>query len=102
MASSPHVSDVGTVFTITVKDQDGVAVDLSTSSSKTLTIRSPKGTTTTWTLSYVTNGSDGKVTYTTVSGDLHTAGTWAGQLAFVFASASWKTDLFYFEVEDNL
>jgi len=103
MAESPHVGGVGIVFTFTVKDTANAAIDLSSSATKTLTVVAPNGVSTTWTLAYVTDGTDGQVKFTTTATtDLHTAGKWRAQLWMDFTTTSWYTDIVTFEIEANL
>lgn len=102
MAASPHVNDIGTVITITIKDQDETVIDISTSSSKVLEVRAPDGTIDEWSIAYATDGTDGTVVHVSQSGELHTAGTYTGQITVTIGTATWKTDLFYFDVEPNL
>lgn len=71
-----HVGDVGTQFTITILDQDDVAVDLSGYSTKQLIFTKPGGTSLTKTASFATDGTDGIIQYTSIAGDLDEAGIW--------------------------
>lgn len=66
---------IGVVITLTVKEA-GVVVDISTATTKQIKLRKPSGGTATYTGSFVTNGTDGKLTATTTSGDLDDIGTY--------------------------
>ena len=59
-----HVGDIGTVFTLTIKDGSSV-IDLSGATTKQIILRKPdRVTSSTKTASFVTDGSDGKIKYT--------------------------------------
>jgi len=71
-----HVNDVGTQFVVTIVDCDDVAVDISAFTPLQITFAKPDGTTVVQTASFYTDGTDGKIYYTTIAGDIDTAGTW--------------------------
>ena len=87
-----HNGDIGTVFEFTITDQDGVVVDISSATTKQIFIKSPYGRTQTKTASFTNSGSDGKIKYTTVSGDINAIGDWILQAYVVTSAGSWKTD----------
>ena len=96
------VGDIGTVFEITVKD-DGTVVDISgATTTKNILMLDPAGTLNTKTGEFTTNGTDGKVDYTTVSGDLDMSGTWRIQAYLKGASYDLHTSIGTFEVKDIL
>lgn len=96
-----HQWDVGTSFTLTVKD-NGVVVDVSGATTKQITFKNPSGSKFTKDLTFVTDGSDGQVRYITVSGDLNLTGTWTYQLYFILPSWEGRTSVHNFEVHKNL
>lgn len=97
-----HKNDIGTVFEVTVKDGTDI-VDLSSATELELLFLKPNGTKLTKTASLVSDGTDGKMQYTTVSGDLNASGTWKLQGHVVFGSTGeWHSDTIVFEVYDNL
>lgn len=100
-ADEIHENDIGTVFTATIKDGANV-VNVSTATTRQLLFKTPAGTLLTKTAALVTDGSDGKVKYTTVTGDLTPAGEWQVQGYVVSASGSWKSDIYKFTVHPNL
>ena len=61
--------DIGTVFEVTVKD-NGIVVDVSSVSVKQIKFLKPDGTIDTQTAAFKTNGTDGIIIYTAISGDL--------------------------------
>ena len=100
-ADEIHVGDIGTVFSVTVKDGTTV-VDISNASTKQILLQDPDGTTQTKTAEYETDGTDGVIKYTTVSGDLTLAGTWKIQAKVVITAGTWNTDVQEFKVYANL
>lgn len=74
---------IGVVIEVTVTEDDVVA-DLSTVTTKQLILRKPNGDELTKTALFTTNGSDGKLRYTTIAGDLDHIGTWKVQPYLVF------------------
>jgi hypothetical protein len=107
MASELHLSDIGTILRWTIEDS-GVAVDVSGATTKTVTLKRPDATTVTKTLVFSTKsgdtgtGSDGRVEYVIISGDLNQTGTWSFQINLVFASWTGKSDIGTFTVFANL
>ena len=101
-----HVSDIGTVFRVTVYDTDSAgatsALDISAATTKQFIFGKPDGTTSTKTATFTTDGSNGQLEYSTVSGDLDTAGTWSLQVYFATSGGSWRTDVGTFKVYENL
>ena len=94
-------NDFGTVFQFTIKDSD-VVVNLSSATTKQIIFTKPDGTKLTKTASFLTDGTDGIIYYTTISGDLDTCGVWQSQASLVFASSAYKTDIIKFQVHRNL
>lgn len=74
-----HNGDVGTIFRLTITDTDGTAIDVSTATVKYIYFQDPAGTKTQQTAAFYTDGADGKIQYTTVSGDIDSIGTWIVQ-----------------------
>lgn len=96
-----HVNDIGTIFRGTIKDAS-TTMDVSGATTKQIIFRKPNATTVTQTAAFYTDGSDGIIQYTTVSGDLDTAGIWRIQAYIVTPSGNWKTDVQQFEVYPNI
>lgn len=71
--------DVGTVLELTVYDENNIVINLVTATVKQIKLKSPPGLVTTKTASFTTDGTDGKIRYTTTSGDLSVAGAWQAQ-----------------------
>ena len=93
--------DYGTKFEVTINDENGV-VDVSAATTKNIIFEKPSGILVTQTASFTNSGTDGKIEYTTISGDLNEAGTWKIQAQIETGSGSWKSNISAFEVISNL
>jgi hypothetical protein len=67
-----------------------------------LILKSPSGNAKTKTASFTSDGTDGKIQYITVEGDLDEIGTWRLQSKITFPTASWSTEIGTFKVYENL
>lgn len=103
MASIPAVmqGQYGLVLTLTVKE-NGVVKNISTYTTRTLRYRKPDGSTIEVSMSFVTDGSDGKVTYTFPSGALDDGGSYSGQLFLSKTNVRLPTSKFSFTVNPSL
>ena len=105
--SSLRKGDVGTALRWTVSE-DGNAVDVSVATVKQLKLVKPDGTQLTKSLVNSTKGSDkkdgtdGRVEYVTVAGDVSLKGTYKWQLFFNLVSWSGNSWQGSFTVEDIL
>jgi len=100
-ANEIHVDDIGSLFSVTVKDDD-VVVDVSSATTKNIIFKHSNGTTLTKPAIFGTDGTDGVLTYTSIAGDLSLPGIWAIQVELVMSGGSWKSDVGEFMVEPNL
>jgi type IV secretory pathway VirB6-like protein len=100
-ANEIHQNDIGTIFKATIKD-DTTVVDISSATTKQLIFTKPDGTKLEKDASFFTDGTDGILTYTTVSGDLSVVGTWKVQGYVILTSGTWKTDIKKMKVHRNL
>ncbi len=80
-------NDIGTEIRITVKDQDGTVVDLTTATSATLTM-DILGTRKTLSCSFVEPRTGGVVRHYSTGTDLSVSGPVRAELAVVFADGS--------------
>jgi hypothetical protein len=71
-----HQNDIGLMFKLTVKDQDGSIVPLDNSYTLQVVFQLPDKSTMTKTALLFSDGSDGIVKYVTVANDLSQAGRW--------------------------
>jgi hypothetical protein len=99
------VGEYGTAITLTVVDSVGTAVDVSTyTTAITITARDPYALKTlTFTGSFVTTGTDGKIKFTPTSNNTFDRyGTWEGQVKLASATVVSKTVPFKIVVEQSL
>jgi acyl-CoA-binding protein len=101
MASQVHQNDIGTQFVITVLD-DGAVVDISTATDLKIYFRKPDSTTLTKTGVLYTDGTDGKMVYTTIAGDLDLVGNYKIQGRVEIDGGTFYTDLGSFKVHCNI
>lgn len=101
MRGEIHVDDVGTNFRATIKNEDDVVVDVSTA-TVTFIFRKPDGNLMSRATTFITNGTDGLVKYTTVAGDLDQHGSWELQAFVDYGSTEWYSDVHKFKVYNNL
>lgn len=101
MASEIHYGDIGVNFNITV--MNGTAVlNVSNANSINIIFQKPDGSDLTKTATLVTNGTDGNIRYTSVSGDLDQIGTWQIQARVNFGASVFSTDIQKFKVYRNI
>ena len=100
-ANEIHKGDIGTQFTVTVQDGPTV-VDISTASTKQLIFKKPGGTILTKSTAFVTDGTDGKMQYVSVDGDLSDDGVWKMQGKVIIGGNTFSTDITSFKVYRNL
>ena len=97
-----HVGDVGTMFIRTIKDETGTAVDISTATVKQILFKPPSGALLTKTAQFVTDGTDGRVFYMTIAGDLSAPGPWRCEAYVEMPAWEGHSDIKDFEVYANL
>jgi hypothetical protein len=99
--ASVHYGDVGTVFQL-VLTRDGAVFDISTASVKQLKFRFNDNQLKVKTASFTTNGTDGKLQYTTIAGDLDCLGSLSIQAYVEVSGGKWSSDAVGTEVAANL
>ena len=99
--SEIHIENIRTKLRITIHDENGVR-DVSDASSIEFIFTKSDGTKVEKNAEFVTDGSDGKVEYGFVSGDLNTRGQWRYQLRETQNSNVFYTDIGTFKVFPNL
>lgn len=93
------------VLTIKEKDSSGAlaVVDCSGVTTKQIIFKKPDNTLITKTAAFVTNGTDGKIKYRTIAGDIDQVGTWSCQGYVVFpVGFDGRSSVVSFYVADNL
>lgn len=101
MSEEIHVDDIGTIFRLTFL-QSGSVVDLSTATTKQIWFKKPSGEILTKTASFYTDGTDGILQYTVVSGDLDEKGTYEIQGFVVITAGTFHSDVQTFQVNRNI
>jgi hypothetical protein len=101
MASEIHVNDIGTKFLATIKD-DGEVVDVSSAISVTMMFKKPDDEVVQKAGVFDSDGTDGKIYYSTVVGDLDEAGQYKLQAKVVLSTGTYYTDIYTFKVHCNL
>jgi hypothetical protein len=101
MSSEIHVNDIGTRFLATIQDS-GEVVNVSGASMLSMTFKKPNDTVFYRSGTLYTNGSDGKVYYDTVAGDLDEPGLYKLQGRVALPSGTYYTDIYTFQVFCNL
>lgn len=82
------VGDIGATVDVQVIER-GAVVDLSAVGGKSLVMKKPDGTHTTWTAAFKTDGTDGYLRFTTaLVSDLDQSGDWQGQV-YLTGLGSW-------------
>jgi hypothetical protein len=99
--SEIHKNDIGTVLQVTILDS-GSPLDLSSCTVMTLRFRKPNGEVFARAAEFVTDGTDGKLEYTTAAGDLDQSGAWRLQVHLLSPAGEWNSDAQAFTVADVL
>lgn len=97
-----HNSDIGTIFRLTIKDQDDSAVDVSAATTKQIIFKKADGTESTEDASFTSDGTDGQIEYAATSGDLNVNGVWLIQAKVVLAAGTFYSDVHQFVVHSNV
>lgn len=104
MANNPLIRkyDIGTQVVDTLIDQDGQIIDLAPTTVRQMIFRKTDGTILTKTASLLTDGSDGKLAYSMINGDLDQVGKWVQQSYIELPTGKWRGTLNPFTVYTNL
>jgi len=95
-----RVGDIGSIVRLTVTSND-VALDISTATTTTFKFLKPSGEVSSVTASFEGDGTDGVLTYTTVSGDIDESGPWSVQAYVVMTGGTWHSSTYDFKVDCN-
>lgn len=95
------VNDIGTVFRATIKEDD-VIVPVNSATTKQFIFQPPDGVSFTRDAVFTTDGTDGKIEYVTVDGDLSVGGQWRIQAYLVLSAWTGHTGIVEFKVYDKL
>lgn len=97
MTSSLHVGDTGSYIELTIKDGDEV-FDISSATIKKIKIKTSANVVLDKTASFSTNGTDGKIKYVFIDGDLSISGIWKARGYVEMPTGKWSTTDVQFEV----
>lgn len=100
-ANEIHVDDIGTEFLVTIQAND-TFVDISSATTKQFIFQKPDCSKLTKAVSFDSDGTDGKLSYNTTSGDIDSAGTWKLQALVVLTSGTYHSEITSFKVHPNL
>ena len=94
---------IGALIVVTVVDKNGVPINLAGATTKKFILRQPNKKVIEKDAEYFTDGSDGKLKYTTVEGDLKPDGVWRVQAYIVKSGViDGRTKVGLFEVRANI
>lgn len=102
-----HVGDIGTIFEVTLKDELQGIVNVSSQTFMQICFRRPDKSVFTRNAVFTTDGTDGKIQYVTVAGDLNIQGVapnpnWALQAVITLPTGTWRSDICIFDVHPNI
>ena len=97
-----HNGDIGTVFELTIKDTDEAVIDVSTAAVKYIYFQDPTGARMRKTATFTTDGTDGKIQYVTIAGDIDEVGTWQVQGYVETSLGKFYTEKMSFQVLSTL
>ncbi len=97
-----HKDDIGTVIVVTVKD-GATVVDISGATTKNIKLKKPVSSTVlTKAAAFTTDGTDGKIQYTSIAGDLDEIGVYNVQAYIILPSGTWSSSVEEMSVFDNV
>jgi hypothetical protein len=82
--------------------EDGIPKNISTATSKKIRLTGPDDVSKDYLASFLTDGTDGKLIYTTLGDELNVAGYWQAQALLIMGSFNGDTAVAAFTVKDNL
>ncbi len=101
-ANEIHIGDVGTVFEITMMDDD-VVQDIGSATDMEIVFEKPDKTKVTNIASRSGDGTDGKMRYViSQASELDQKGNWKIQGIITFPTGKWSSDIDKFKVYENL
>jgi len=101
MSAEIHVNDEP-ILRATIKDQDGVVVDVSAASVLQIKLKKPGAVSVTRTATLTGAGTDGQIQYQVIASELDTPGEWERQARVVLAAKPYSSDISRFPVRENL
>lgn len=102
MAGEIHVGDVGTEFIATLKNPEGDVIPLGGATGLKMFFERPDATVVEKTAVLYTDGTDGKIKYVAIAGDLNADGSWRVQGKVTIGAWTGRSDIYAFVVRANL
>ena len=96
-----QVDDFGWVGRLTLQ-QDGTAKDISSYTTRQFIFTDPDGTAATKTALFDSDGTDGKLKYTTLDGDIDSVGNWQVTARIINTGSELTSDPHEFRVKARL
>lgn len=97
-----HQGNIGTVFRFEITNQDDAIVDVSGASVREIFFQKPDLTSFTKFAAFVTDGTDGQLEYTSLTGDLDAFGQWYRQVHVVIPAGEFFSEWIPFIVHRNI
>ena len=94
--------DIGTVVEVTFVDAAEVAIDISAATTMQIILKSITGTVITKTATFTTDGTDGKIQFTSLITDFPEAGRWKIQGRVILPTGTWRTAVGFYNIGENL
>jgi len=97
--------DIGTIFKLTVEESINgadVVVDVSSQTALTFFFKKPDNTVISRTPVFTTDGTDGKIQYVILIGELDQLGTWQLQAEVTITSGTFRTEVVAFDVLEKV
>jgi hypothetical protein len=93
---------IGAIIELTIQQKGSIINISSASATKQIILKKPDNTKLTKTASFTTDGTDGKLQYITIAGDIDQIGDWQAQAYIVMVGFIGYTSPITFTVNDNL
>lgn len=101
-ANEIHIGDIGTIFEVTLFDDINI-VDISSATVMKIIFTKPDKTRVENNAIFSSDGTDGKIKYTTsLASELDQKGTWKIQANVTMPIGQWSSDINSFKVYENL
>ena len=101
LSGNIQLSTSGLVIELIVHES-GIPLDISSATAKKMYLKPPTGATLEKTATFTTDGTDGKIRYSTDSSDLSLAGAWQAQGYVAMPSFTGRTTVTDFTVNANI
>jgi hypothetical protein len=97
------VGDIGTSFSVTIKDKaTSNIIPLQNATIKTFTLQRPNGSKVSRDALFATNGTDGKLKFITIDGDITLPGSYRLQAYVELPDGHWYTSIVNITAEPHL